>query len=132
MREHNNGPQAERELRQAEREKIMAEGKILSSAVPPPSEEQTKVGRGRPRVWDKTERRLVAYRGRFFVGSFCAEAETTSSNRRAVGGSHEGICYVETYRPTGQYGATVVEWVTESVAQMTDNELRLVGEHQAV
>lgn len=101
----------EEKLLHEEREKIAHEGEIISQNFA-----------GLDTDLHKTERRVVRFGGRVFLCSL----KSTSATRK--GGSYVGYKGKTQYHyvPTGDFGPPKVSWVTESLSQFTDEELRSI------
>lgn len=72
----------------------------------------------------RRERRLVRYEGRVFLVHLTWHA-VTRTEHHASGGRYGGP--YETYLPTGDWKPPLVDWATDSLAQMTNAELEAIA-----
>jgi hypothetical protein len=105
---------AKEEATSREWEKIVREGKVIFSSEAPPAYDH-------PEILDKRKREVVLFRGKGYLAFKVSEAITRE-------GKTINVCpgtYIERL-PTGKYRKPKLKWVTDSVAQMTDEELEAI------
>lgn len=115
--------EVERELRRNEAQKIAHQGDILSQTWDESGAAKSGASFGSS-FPHKTERRLVRFDGRVFLVQLEWNARTTKV-AHSSGGSYGGA-WTE-YVPTGEFQPPTVSWATDSVAQMTEQELRTIA-----
>jgi hypothetical protein len=113
----------EQDVRAEENERVAHEGQIVLQEYTDAKESASKEGA-------KVERRLVRLvDGRFYTCHVEYPATMQGTGRTTVVrvGSYRETRTVPTYEPTGEYGAPTVKWVSGSLAQFTNEELKLVA-----
>lgn len=114
------------ELRQLETEKITKNGVVVMETALPVHNERTKHGYGsKPNVWDKRTRRVVRYCGRYFVVG--TRMPAIVKNMGCTFEGRGGLPTVYLYELDGYYNRVVIDFVTDSVSQMTNEELKVIA-----
>jgi hypothetical protein len=111
-------------IRQKERETIASQGEILMKNRSPGSENESysDCAYRRTRYWDIEDRVLISFAGKIFVALLRTPAEVSKGKIWKMGCDVIGGTFA-VYTPTGNYGKMEVDWVTDSVSQMNQQEL---------
>ncbi len=80
--------------------------------------------------WENSVRRIVFFRGRFFLCHLSREVvlQLVRKFQREAYYYSRHMATIAVYKPSGKYTEGVVDWVTESPSQMTDDELLAIVE----
>jgi hypothetical protein len=123
------------EARKSEQQRIWDEGeKIHSSETDLSSDGERERARNKrfttteplPTAWDKGKRYIIEYRKRFFL---CQARHPAVLNERVV--TMHGEYKEVYYTPNGRHkDETIVDFVVESLGQMSDEELNIVLDHE--
>lgn len=124
----------EKKLMRAEREKISREGRIVLQTFREVSHQESKWGSHTPAHEVKEERRLVKFGLDYYLCHleslpvFVKTGGTTQVHDSLPPSSYSSA---EEYDFEGEYKSSIVMWVTNSLAQFTDDELKAIIKDKA-
>lgn len=107
-------------LRKEEAELLAHQGEIVKQTFNDPSAAES-LSFGEDGTAVRYERRIVLHEGRAFLVHLTWHAVMRTVHHKS-GGRYDGP--FDTYVPTGEWKPPVADWATDSVAQMSDEELK--------
>lgn len=126
------------EFAQAEREKIVNEGVLIHEGVVVRTEQVVRFGMSGAKQWLQEQRKVVSFRGHTYLGSLEQQISSKETGNWITVQCYEGTYWGGGMRDhkvpervaTDLLGSWKVVWLTTSVDQMNDEELRAIAKFQ--